>query len=497
MHKSAGVFFETHAIKVKYMNFGNDVFDTREFKRSCIIFIVVMLLQKISSGAGFALLVPIILLSITQRKPEKQIFWILITVSMMMGNPNLMPRGPVFFISNRLVMGIFGVIGFLQLAGQRKSSLVTPLLGILFYLIYMIIPSQTGYAPIISNLKLFLFIVVFLAYFGAANMILNNRTINVHKLRAMMLAMASFFIIGSVLLIPFPSISQLSGEAYLEALKSGQNITSLFMGMTFHSQSLGPIVCVIFTFLFADLVFNVRKWNMLYILLFLLCPILIYKTSSRAGMASFILGVVFVGWCLMIDRKVGLRWRSKVMSKLWLIAILCLGAVFVVPSVRDSVVRFALKYNSEAKAGDFSLEEAMATRQYKMDESMEGFHQKPILGNGFQVAVHQQGFQAKSMLSLLSAPVEKGVWVTAILEEGGIIGMIIFLVFAVTCGLKLLARRAYTSLACFFVLIVSNMAEFTMFSMSAMGGVFWAFIFIGAAFDGVSQRKQVQGTLSH
>lgn len=472
------------------MRFGNNIFDPQVFKRSCIVLVVVMLLQKFTGGAGYALLLPAILMSITQRNPEKQIFWILLTITMMMGNGYFMPKGAVFYIANRLVLGVFGLVGFMQLAGQRKSPLVTPFLGLIIYLLYMFIPSQFGYSPIISNLKLILFIVVFIAYFGAANTVMSSRSVDVRKMRAMLLAMASFFIIGSVLVIPFPGISQLSGLEYEEAVKSGQDLTSLFKGMTMHSQALGPIICVVFTFLFADLVFNVRKWNGFYVFLLSFCPFLIYKTSSRAGMASFILGIMFVGWCLMLDRKIGSRWRSQVMSKLWVIAILCVVAAVAVPGVRDGVVRFALKYNREAKAGDFTMEEALLSRQSKMDMQMENFHRKPAIGNGFQVTADMQGFRAKSVLSLLSAPVEKGVWVTAVLEEGGVLGFLIFSTFVVICGFTLLSRKAYTALSCFFVLIVSNMAEMTMFSMSAMGGFFWALVFIGGAFDGVTQRNQ-------
>lgn len=466
------------------------VFDLQVFKRSCIVLVAVMLLQKFTGGAGYAMLLPAILLSITQRNPEKQIFWILLTITMMMGNGYFMPKGVVFYIANRLVLGVFGVIGLMQIAGQRKSPLLTPFLWLFVYLLYMLIPSQSGYSPLISNLKLILFSVIFIAYFGAANTVVNSPSVDVRKMRAMLLAVASFFIIGSVLVLPFPGISQLSGLEYAAAVESGQNLTSLFKGMAMHSQALGPVICIIFIILFSDLVFNVRKWNKLYVVLLLLCPFLIYKTSSRAGMVSFLMGVMFVGWCLMLDRRVGARWRTKVMSKLWVVAIVCIGAVVAVPSVRDGVVRFALKYNREAKAGDFSMEEAMATRQFKMDEQMENFHHKPAIGNGFQVSADMQGFQAKSMLSLLTAPVEKGVWVTAVLEEGGVLGFLIFSSFVVICGFTLLSRKAYTALSCFFVLIVSNMAEMTMFSMSAMGGFLWALVFVGGAFDGVSQRNQ-------
>ena len=35
----------------------------------------------------------------------------------------------------------------------------------------------------------------------------------------------------------------------------------------------------------------------------------------------------------------------------------------------------------------------------------------------------------------------------------------------------------------------SNMAEFTMFSMSGGGGFLWIFVFVGIAFDAARQRQ--------
>lgn len=47
----------------------------------------------------------------------------------------------------------------------------------------------------------------------------------------------------------------------------------------------------------------------------------------------------------------------------------------------------------------------------------------------------------------------------------------------------MLKREVYTGLSVLSVMMVSNMAEFTMFSMSAMGGFAWTMVFLGTTMD--------------
>lgn len=466
----------------------NDIYDGKTFWRTLAGIALAVAVQKASGGAGFVLLVPFALAALVQRNAEKMIYWVLLVNTLVMGNGYFMPKGAVFFCANRLVLGCFGLLGILHLFGRKKSSALAPLLWFPVYVLYMIVPSATGWQPLISGLKIFLFTIVFFAFFGVANTAATNPKCDARRLRAMVLAFASFMIFGSVALIPFPGISQLSGEEYARAVQLGQDVTSLFKGMTWHSQSLGPIVCALFVLTFGDWAFNVRRFHKLYAALLVCCPILIYKTSSRAGMASFIIGALFVGYCLLQMRGAGAKWRGKILSGMALALCACCVAAVAVPSVRDGVVRFAMKYDREAKAGDFNAEGMLATRQFLIDAQLENVKRSPFIGNGFQVADYMEGVQVQSWQQLVTAPVEKGVWLTAVLEEGGWIGLVLFSSLVVVIGATLLKRKVYTGLCLFGVLIVSNMAEFTMFSMSATGGFVCALIFVGGVFDALRQR---------
>lgn len=127
-----------------------------------------------------------------------------------------------------------------------------------------------------------------------------------------------------------------------------------------------------------------------------------------------------------------------------------------------------------------------------MDSAMDNFAESPMIGNGFQVIKGMEAMDIQSWGQLMSAPVEKGVWVTAILEEGGLIGMILFVVFLVVSFYGLLSRRAFIGACALFVLLVSNFGEFTIFSMSSTGGVGWAAVFTGLALDAARLRQERQ-----
>ena len=83
----------------------------------------------------------------------------------------------------------------------------------------------------------------------------------------------------------------------------------------------------------------------------------------------------------------------------------------------------------------------------------------------------------------MSAPIEKGVWVAAVLEEGGAIGWCIFVFFLLSSIFGAIKAKAYIGASCLFVVTLSNMGEFTFFSMSYSGGYTWAMVFVGLALD--------------
>ena len=134
-------------------------------------------------------------------------------------------------------------------------------------------------------------------------------------------------------------------------------------------------------------------------------------------------------------------------------------------------------------SAELTSEALISSRQALIDRSLYYFCKSPLVGNGFQVSDEMENLKIKGVGSILSAPIEKGVWVTAVLEEGGVIGWLLFVGFLVSCIIMSIKRRAYIGASCLFLCMLTNLGEFTFFSMSYTGGFTWAMVFVGLALD--------------
>ena len=261
---------------------------------------------------------------------------------------------------------------------------------------------------------------------------------------------------------------------------------------TNHSQALGPMLGVLLTVVFGDLVFSVKRWDPLYVALLVIGSFLIYKTSSRTGMGTFVAGIAMVIWLFMNARKVGMRWKGKVMSGLFFLGIIGTVIVISVPSIRERAVGFALKVGTKDSAvttRDVTFKSVTSTRQGLAEAAMANFRKKPFTGNGFQVSEDMQHQKRTRLVDYMSAPIEKGVWPTAVLEEGGVPGFVLFAGFLICCFTILVKRHAYIGAAALWVFTVVNLGEFNFFSMSDTGGFEWALVFAAVILDGQRMKN--------
>ena len=451
--------------------------------RTLALITMLMLACMVSDGIAVAIAIPFSVFALISNKPEKVFFWAMFLMASIVINPFFLPKGSAYGVIQRGLLVLIGFSGVFRLAGSRKNAVIGALLWMMAYIAYMIIPSATGWWPMVSFLKLGLFILIFLALVSMTNTVLVNENVDSRRIRSVFLAFCILFIFGSLALLPFPSIGQLSGEEYQLALMAGKAPKSLFKGMANQSQALGPVVTMIGALLLADLMFGIKKFDALYVSLFLCVPYLIYSTSSRTAMASFILAVGFMLYHFVKARNIAASWRTKILSMALLLG--TIGSVVVVCSsgFRDSIAQYALKTDGGAKAGDVSWEAATSSRQGLMDEALMDFKRKPVFGNGFQVEEKLLYRMGGSKGLLLSAPVEKGVWITAVLQEGGTVGFVLYCAFLIFVLMKMSERKYYVSLTMFVLFHILNLGEFTLFSMSGLGGFMWTLVFVALIID--------------
>lgn len=463
----------------------NEAYDRKQLIKSVIALVAFIFFCMGTRGLGFAILIPLAIGYMCTGKSQSLLtIFFISTVSVVLSN-FFMPKSLLMFICQRGLLMMIAVVMMAQVFGRRNPREITPLLSLVPYLLFMAMTAQVGWAPVISYLKLVLFSVGFFAFYGVATKLLNGR-VDERQLRVMMLSVASFIIFGSILTMPFPSISYM-GIGELEERKINEFV-SLFKGVTCHSQVLGPIVGMVGTMIFADWVFSVQKKNWLYTALLICCPILIYKTSSRTAMGSFLAGMCFVAYFASKSRVVKRSIRGKVIS-----VAIALVMVIAVALLFSSVTRGKMaNFITKSYEGNQTLttEGVLATRQGRWEECIYNWKRSPVIGNGFQVSEDMGEKEINGIKDALSAPIEKSTWIYAILEEGGAIGMILFCLFILISLTLMIRRRAYISAALLFQMLVVNLGEFGIFAMSAEGGMFWCMVFIGAVFDHIRNNKQ-------
>lgn len=474
--------------------FSNDVYDTKALWKHIAFLAVFTMMSYLSKGYVFILLPMFVLSAVARGRLAAMLFYVMLFCFTGISNPHIFPRTPLTFIIARLSLFALAGILMMRVAGRRNANIVTPFNGIFLYILWSLFTSIQGFDPVVSYLKILLFIPIYLALYGVANEITVSTCVNPQRIRSSLLAIVSMMVLGSAMLLPFPAISQLQmlrTEDVSMAMKMLEEGHSLFIGITNHSQALGPMLGVLLTLVFGDLVFSVKRWDVYYVLLLVVGFALIVKTSSRTGMGTLIAGFAMVIWLFLRARAINPRWRSSVASFAVLVGIMIFGSIFIIPSFQDRAMSFALKANSSTvvSSSDMTYDNITNSRQRLVEESLRNFHKKPLLGNGFQVSEDMKYIKRENFLEYMSAPIEKGVWPTAILEEGGVPGLILFGGFLL-CAINLLIKRhAYIGAATLWAFIVVNLGEFSFFSMSYTGGFEWALVFVAVILDGQRMKE--------
>lgn len=471
------------------MKLAKDCYDVKALKRYCLIFVGMAVLLKATMGFGILVAFVMTLVALSRRRPADLVFWLLFITAISVGNHRILSTNFVTLITVRSTLMLVALLVLGWVFSLRGSACYAPFLGLIPYLVWEAMISAQGFSPIISYLKLVLFTAIFCALFGSAKMVAAAPQLDVRKLRAAVLSVVLFLVLGSIALIPFPGISMLVATPEMLAKMAAGEGVSLFCGMCSHSQALGPVMAVLGTFLFADLIFSIRRWDPLYLFSFLCCPYLIYRTSSRTGMGTFLAGVFMVGFLLMQSRGVSARWKGKVVSTLTILGFTFFFIAIGVPAVRDRIVQYALKFTADKSLRqEVTVENVLLSRQALMDRAADNFSKKPFLGNGFQVSEEMQGQKRSGFLSYLVAPIEKGVWFYAVPEEGGVPGMILFSGWLICLFFALNRRKAYVMASTFFAFVMSNTGEFSFFALTYMGGFLWAISLASGTLDAARKR---------
>lgn len=469
-------------------------FDLGTLIRVLTFYTLVALACKFTESAAFVITLPVSLWAIGTRNTVWTFAMMLYMSIAICTNSFFMPKTSLLLTAQRGELAILGLATIMQTFGGKKALFISPFWGIFIYILYMIPVSLAGWAPMVSMMKITLFILIFFAYYGMTSRIMADERENINKVRSVVLCYGIFMVVFSVFFWPFPSISQMNvADMTAEEILTKMETISLFKGMTAHSQVMGPLAGMVGILTLGDYIFSVRKHSWIHDILLACAIFCLLKSSSRTGMGAMIAGWGILGLAFLNAKGLGARWKMAVLNLGGGALLVFIVAALAVAPVRQKVLGFVLKYGgSDAGAvQQMTTEDILASRQGKLDSAIYNWRKSPAFGNGFQVSEDMKAI--KDFKSLLTAPVEKSTWIYAILEEGGTIGEIIFCVWLLVAVSLLKKRHAYIGLATFTGMIVMNLGEFNIFSMTYLGGALWALSFAGAVLD--SQRYKLSRIL--
>ena len=441
---------------------------------------------KVTYGHAAWLALGVIFVFLVTKKQSYALFVLVIMSALQITSSVLVP---VESISFRLVgKSIPFILLFMLGTGGKHDSggrlIWQPFILLFVYIGYMMLISFGGWAPMVSFLKIALFCVFLSALLKGAKIISCSR-FDIGWIRALLLAVCVFFIIGGVVSRFFPSIgfsfvitsAEGYGQEWLDSIQQGAG-PRLFSGMTNHSQTLGPTMAVLGAFLMADYFTNYQKQSWLCLMLIITVPVLIYWSDSRTGLIAYILSMLLVSFFILRKKSIrGVEKRKFVMLGLCVL-IVSLLATIIIPEVREKTWQFIYKTDDidrvEEQTGGTS-DAIFMSRQRKYEQEWGNFKAKPLFGNGFQVDELSRLYMQFDWWWLGgTAVIEKCFLPLMLLEEGGVIGAVAFLIFLFGLYHFCWVRGQYVCFcSTFSAFLFINMGEACFFATGAMGGFFW------------------------
>lgn len=403
-------------------------------------------------------------------------------------DPGILPKTVVMAYTLRLVPLVIGVVLFLKSFGRSGTNRLP--FGYLFlYLGSACISSIGGWHAGISYLKLLNFVLFLLGIWcGTQN--LQDRPKDIYDLRVFFLSIIIVVSVGSIMTLLSSDIAYSTNLAYhsnlskaeavmfIKELKSEGGLT-LFSGLLNHSQALAPILSCCISLTLADMLFAEKKAMVLHIGLLLLMACELFMTRSRTGLFSCCVGAFMMLIFSPSRLYVPLSLKRNIRKIASLIVVTATVAVVVGEASTGMFSRWVFKSNDSTYMKSTDFKDALTgTRQGLIDLSLYEFKKNPIFGMGFQVNYETNELYGDRGL-VFSAPVEKGLLITTVLGEGGIVGMFFFLVFVICFYGICIRKMCIVTVSMFTVLLATNVGEATFFSPGGSGGTIWIVCVVG------------------
>lgn len=248
-----------------------------------------------------------------------------------------------------------------------------------------------------------------------------------------------------------------------------------FQGILTHPQSLGVFIAP-YLALFTVRYLYEGKRSIFDIILVLGSLFILYTTQARVGLFAVVLGVgLGLFYSLLIARQKA-SLTLKISKTGFAAGILVI--VFLILNI-SSVVQAVDDFVSKGREFEGLYEGYEMSRGGLIEKSMENFREHPVTGIGFGIAsdTHRIRFERSEMLGMVTgASVEKGFIVSAVLEEIGLFGSAMLLLFIFSLIGFVFSQNLVSNQALLLTCFMVNIGEMVFFSFGGMGLFVWLLI---------------------
>jgi hypothetical protein len=247
-------------------------------------------------------------------------------------------------------------------------------------------------------------------------------------------------------------------------------------GVLSHPQSLAIFLAPFAAWLIANLLLLKGTFRWPDVGLIVLTMTLLFLSEARTSIVCITIATLTVLSIRILSARQTLVGASagKITGILVSVFFGIVLATLASSKIYDAAVKFAFKRTDAADVGEAFYQ----SRGGGIASQWQNFVEQPFQGHGF--GVYAQGPPSASLVEFagipISAPVEKGFVFTAVLEETGIIGGLLFWLMIFH-----LARQAWRNadlrwIAMFVACIAVNIGEAILVSPGGIGMMIWLFI---------------------
>lgn len=264
-------------------------------------------------------------------------------------------------------------------------------------------------------------------------------------------------------------------------------IGGFLRGIYIQSQALGPIAGSIAAYFVCQQLLTPAQEGKFQVgkLMILACMASLYLSHSRTAMLALLLGTATA---LVLYRNQGaVRINHSAVTVYAFIGGLLLAIILAADT--GLIESFVAKYDTSTTDVDKSL----SIRSGLIGKQLGAFLSYPVFGTGFGLpALNPSDFRMAQAQGGLSFTTEKGFLPTAILQETGLVGALMFFALLWT-----LVRRFSTSpdprlVAAACTSLFSNLGEATFFSLGGVGFYHWLWIILALQTRPVSLTSGVK-----